>query len=283
MAALAQRRGARVALSGFWGDQLLVDSAYLVDLVRHLRLPTLLRHLKGATEWRLEDLTAGWVYRTLLSDLVRWTVPSALLDPMRRARARDHAERAPAWFADELRRRAALPPSRPATAGWSGASVHARQLAAGVGSVYQVIGIASEALNAGFHGDESWMPMLDRYLVQFVTSIPGEIVTPAGRSRGLLRDAMVGTLPDEIRLRRSKADGSAVLSSALLSQMPSIRTFLGERCSAADAGLIRAADLTPVLDSWAAAVRTSSDFYKGRQLLDLVGLEAWVLSLSEWQ
>jgi asparagine synthetase B (glutamine-hydrolysing) len=195
--------------------------------------------------------------------------------PLRRARARKNAQHAADWYSDELRRRAALPPTRPPIAGWSRTSVHARDLATNVGSVYQVIGMASNALNAGFHGHENWMPMLDRELVQFVASIPGEIVTPDGRSRGLLRDAMVGTLPEEIRLRRSKADGTHVLSSALLEQLPAIEEFLSRESIAASVGLVRPGSRAGDLERAASAARASSDFSEARDMLHLVGLEAW--------
>jgi hypothetical protein len=278
MSSVMQQNGSRVALNGFWGDQLLMDRAYLVDLAHHLRLPELIRHLSGAIDSRLLDLSPGWVFRAFLSDFVRWTVPKPLAAPLRMERARRASARAPAWFSNRLRAIAASPPTRPAYAGLSRTSVHARNLAANIGSIYQVIGVASEALSAGFHGHESWMPMLDRELVQFVASIPGAVVTPDGRSRGLLRDAMDGTLPDEVRLRRSKADGGAVLSAALTAQMPAIESFLGGASVAATLDLMRPAGLSADLEGWAEAVRTSSDFEQGREVLQVVGLEAWARS-----
>ncbi len=54
------------------------------------------------------------------------------------------------------------------------------------------------------HGVELRMPLLDWRLVCLVTALDAETKLGDGYTKRLLRDAMIGTLPDPLRLRRSR-------------------------------------------------------------------------------
>lgn len=56
------------------------------------------------------------------------------------------------------------------------------------------------------HGLEIAMPFLDRDLIAFLMSVPGEVISRAGTPKAILREAMRGILPDTIAHRTWKAD-----------------------------------------------------------------------------
>jgi asparagine synthase (glutamine-hydrolysing) len=61
-----------------------------------------------------------------------------------------------------------------------------------------------EDRNSMAHSIESRVPFLDQELVELVLSLPPDAIIHRGWSRIILRDAMRGTLPDKVRLRRKK-------------------------------------------------------------------------------
>jgi len=90
-------------------------------------------------------------------------------------------------------------------------------------SPYSIHSVTMEGLVAANFAYDLRMPMLDSDLVRFVCGVPGHYVTPGGRSRGLLRDALLSTLPERLRLRWSKGDGVGVASAALSQEFLSSR------------------------------------------------------------
>jgi asparagine synthase (glutamine-hydrolysing) len=61
-----------------------------------------------------------------------------------------------------------------------------------------------EDRNSMAHSIESRPPFLDQELVELVLSLPADAIVRDGWSRWILREALKGTLPDKIRLRRKK-------------------------------------------------------------------------------
>jgi asparagine synthase (glutamine-hydrolysing) len=61
-----------------------------------------------------------------------------------------------------------------------------------------------EDRNSMWHSLEARVPFLDYRLVEKVLSLPDEWIIKEGMTKHILREAMKGTLPEEIRLRRDK-------------------------------------------------------------------------------
>lgn len=59
-------------------------------------------------------------------------------------------------------------------------------------------------VNAGYLNQDIVYPWLDKRLIEYLASLPPEVLRPYGLRRGLIREAMVGTLPDSIRTRSDK-------------------------------------------------------------------------------
>ena len=57
------------------------------------------------------------------------------------------------------------------------------------------------------HGTEYAYPLLDKRLIEFCLSVPGEFHMQDGASRSLARNALTGLLPEQIRLKETKAEG----------------------------------------------------------------------------
>jgi hypothetical protein len=119
-------------------------------------------------------------------------------------------------------------------------------------------------------------PYLDFDLLSFLISVPGEVITPDGRSRGLHRDAMVGIVPDTIRERTSKGDGTRFGSQSVAEQLSDIRSWLGNTSSAGEMGLLDDATFRSWMTHAAQQLTEAADFDAALSVLDVVGLEAWL-------
>lgn len=64
---------------------------------------------------------------------------------------------------------------------------------------------------AAAHGIEPATPYLDWRLVTFASALPASAKVGAGRTQRILRDAVAGQVPDEIRLRRTKVGFEAMV------------------------------------------------------------------------
>ena len=67
------------------------------------------------------------------------------------------------------------------------------------------------ARQASLYGNELSAPLLDRRLAEFAMALPEEQRWSGRATKRVLRAAMAGILPDDVRMRRRKADPGAVL------------------------------------------------------------------------
>jgi len=193
-----RERNARVLLSGLWSDQSQFTIGYLVDLFARLSWREVVAHLREYPKW-FPDADPAYFrsrfYRELLLNLtpgpVRAWLHSSATWKLRQDRS---------WAGRDLGRR--IRRTRPATRHPRYASAHARNL-------YQLVHRSSHRLQieadekvAARFGVERTLPFLDRDVVSYLMSIPGEIQTRNGVPRALLRDAMRGIVPDPILERR---------------------------------------------------------------------------------
>jgi asparagine synthase (glutamine-hydrolysing) len=134
--------------------------------------------------------------------------------------------------------------------------------------------MADKSMSA--RGLGSCFPYLDRDLLQFVMSVPGEMICFDGTSRSIQRDAMLGVLPDAIRQRRSKADFTDPSNAALLEGLKATlgASSLGQ--SAARWGLVDPARLADGLAEAGEQLTRSEDFHAGDALAHLIALDYWL-------
>lgn len=207
MFARAKAAGARTILTGHWSDQLFFVTGYLSDLFVRFEWRQISSHLREYAHWFVDADPAFFqsrFRRELLLNLTRheWR---AHLRPFLKTSA-------PEWsrplmsttLAPHLTRQRIRKP-RPRCA-----SAHARD-------IYQFVRTKSHRLQfeadeklAASCGVDSVTPFLDREVIAYLMSIPGEVQNHKGVPRALLRDAMRGIVPDVILERRWKDDDSAL-------------------------------------------------------------------------
>jgi hypothetical protein len=207
MFARARAAGARTILTGHWSDQLFFVTGYLSDLFVRFKWRQIAAHLREYTHWFVDADPAYFqsrFRRELLLNLTRheW-----------RARLRPFLKTSvPEWsrplisttLAPHLTRQR-IRKARPRCA-----SAHARD-------IYQFVRTKSHRLQfeadeklAASCGLDSVTPFLDRDVIAYLMSIPGEVQNHQGVPRALLRDAMRGIVPDVILERRWKDEDSAL-------------------------------------------------------------------------
>ena len=237
-------RGARLLLAGHWGDHVLFEQTYLIDLVRRGAWLEARRHLREFPRWAT-DTDPGHFRRGFLNDLIRYHVPAPLLPVLRRLRSslsRPKADRP--WYAGEFTGRARRAASRRSENGTRFASFHARALYHVLRSRYHVLSMEWQNKVAAAHGLEAAFPFLDRDLVSFLMAIPGEIETWRGVPRAILREGLRGVLPEAIAHRRSKGDYAHLENAGMEQDYPEVRRRLQagwtSRLGSVDAGVLRA-------------------------------------------
>jgi asparagine synthase (glutamine-hydrolysing) len=216
-------QGARVLLTGQWGDNMLVDQAYLIDLVRRLAWSTVSVHLREYGRWfpDLEDPT--FFRRRFLAKLVRYHVPQALIPLFRRLRDKlAHGARARSWYSSRFRQRVYRRTPRQDLPRRPFATAHARSLYQEGRATHNVLSMEWNNKAAALQGLELAFPFLDRDLLSFLLAIPGEVQTWKGVPKALLREALRGVLPDAIAQRRTKADFTDLVNAGTERDYPEL-------------------------------------------------------------
>jgi asparagine synthase (glutamine-hydrolysing) len=258
--------GAGRLLTGHWGDQVLSDSAYLIDLCRSGRWTALRHHSHG---WRISGRRLA---TRLLEDVAARRLPARLLRTARRYRHRhDAAWRAP-WFTDRFRRllRERFDDERQrAETGTS----HARAIYQQSRRAYHVQCMEWNARLAAMHGLEIAFPYLDCDLLQFLMAIPGDVQSHDGIPRGLMRVAMLGVVPDSVVNRRSKGEFTLLANQSIENDYSMISDILGPTSMSVRLGYLDGPVLWKHLDDWRSLIRGSRDARLTNRVIDLCGME----------
>ncbi len=266
----AQQRGTRVMLTGHWADQVLFSQAYLVDLFRQLRWRELASHLREFGRW-MTDVDPRFFRQRFGLDLIKYHVPRMLVPHLRRLRA----GQPPAWYTNAIRQLARQHVPRQPILGTHLPTAHARSLYEEVRSSYQVRCMEWNNKIAAMHRLEMAFPFLDRDLLSFLMSIPGEIQTRNGVPKGLLREAMRGILPDPIVNRTWKADFTQVVNEGMLLDYPQLIDCLESDSAAVQWGYLDNGIMRTLLPKFRRQLhsRTAEAAWT---LSDLLGLELWL-------
>jgi asparagine synthase (glutamine-hydrolysing) len=266
--------GARSILSGHWGDQVLFDCSYLADLLRTMRWRTLTKHLRDLPGW-MDGAPRSWLVRLAVRHSLKSFVPSAarsMIIAYRRRTAPMHRDQPwfTPWFRDEARKK--WPIYRPLPKRFVSQTAKLRYLEAHAKLYQQSMEIFSKIGTAA--GVDYLFPFLDRDLLQFMMRIPGEKTAPGGVHRGLMREAMRGTLPEEIRTRRTKANVTFAARNVLQRQYTEIVDFFANNHTLAEQGYIDAQELQSTL----AKIQKTMPQYGGNLIWDISDL----LAFDEW-
>ena len=275
MKAIAQR-GARVLLTGHFGDQLLFDQAYLVDELRRGSWGTVRSHLREYRNW-FPDAEGSEFSRRLLGDALDHAAPQWVRPLARRIRA---TGRAPAWWQRWYTARfvdAAAPDTFDRGPLHTGrASALSIALYREVRSKYHALCLETSSKISATCGLQMAFPYLDRDVVSFVIRVPGAHLVRGGVPKALLREAMRGVVPDEIRLRRSKGDFSAIVNAGARRDLDAIAQLLSCDPLVVQFGYADADNLSAGLRRAECELSQSASCVASWRLADLVALELWL-------
>jgi asparagine synthase (glutamine-hydrolysing) len=264
--------GVRTLLTGHFGDQFLVDDAFLVDLVAQGSWGSTWRHASEYGRFRDDGIQS--VRRRLASALVIEYAPRGLVSALRRFRRRFREEHAlSSVYSGEFRARGeAAARRRPADA--RSGSAHARALHRLARSRYHVMSLEWSNKVAAMHGMDTAFPFFDRDLIAFVMAIPGELQGWRGVPKGLMREALAGVLPDAIRSRTSKADFTQDVNTEMAQDYDKLVQCLRTGGMAVKRGYVREQALADLERFRPDPDEDSCTL--GWALADLVSLELWL-------
>jgi asparagine synthase (glutamine-hydrolysing) len=199
----AAEDGVRVLLDGEDGDRLFgICFYYIADLLRrgHVRAAGRLVHRMGGIE---RPKTHAMVLRFLYHFGIKGGLPPELILAVRARRS--PGRHVPPWFTTESGRAyhsTETPTSfmRRGVPRWWGSQVESLTRGAGTAILFD-----HARRRAGLVGMEMRHPFADVDLVELVLALPHELAYDPRFSRPLVRDAMQGIVPEELRLRRSKS------------------------------------------------------------------------------
>ncbi|MEX2196014.1 MAG: asparagine synthase-related protein [Thermoleophilaceae bacterium] len=220
--------GVRLMIDGEGGDEVFgLSPALIADRVRRGRVRSargLVLRIPGA-EGRP---SRGSVRRIMREHGWKAAAPARV---HRAARAlRGPAAYAPDWFTPATARDFAASDDQ---AAWKRARgprwwAHLVEVTtSGMGPALVYDHVRRRALMAGLEPPRH--PLVDVDVIEYVLTLPPELAYDPFLSRPLLREAMAGLLPDEVRLRPSKSTFDAVFHESLAgSDLPVVRGLLAE-------------------------------------------------------
>jgi asparagine synthase (glutamine-hydrolysing) len=269
-----RRAGCTVLLSGFFGDQMLSDRGYFVDLVRQGRWIKVRHDVRECCRWAT-DVEPQLIYREFWSRMVRGLPPRwafRTLKPL--VRWKQAKLRYPSWFSASFRQRAEAASSTRFDSRRPFASAHSEQYYRHATAGHYMNIVRCEQAFARAHGLDLSYPFRDRDLVAFLMAIPGEIVNWQGVPKGLLRHALSGVLPDAIRDRRWKADFTALENDAMRRDGARVVQMLTHDSLAVRFGFLDARALDRVTPTFARLTDDAAP--PGWRLTELAGIEQWL-------
>lgn len=264
--------GARVVLTGHYGDELLLDESYLIDLFRGFRWLRVWSDLRELPRW-FTDAEPGIFGRDFRSNLLKYHVPSPVVAVLRRIRRSGGAAASvPEWYTTGFRTAGFQKMWRRSDKG-RGSSAYQASMYCGLRSSSLAIVNDWDAKVMEARGLERRTPFLDRDLAAFVLSIPGEVQTRGGVPKRLLRNAMQPVLPDSILGRRWKADYSHVGNDIVNQSVPWLLDVLKSGSMAVEFGYV---DRQRALEGLAGRPPSHGELFQGGDVWRLVGLELWL-------
>ena len=193
---IARSIGARVVLSGGWGDQVLSGMAYLGDLLQEGSWLGFCKELK-----RLPENDGGSVRRILKRVIWYLLLPNNIQD---RYGAMGY-----------LARRVLLPFKKTNESGPKFPLASQRELYDEVFSTHKQMLLECVDRGAAREGVEVRFPFLDRRLFEFLLAIPSEERIREGLGKRILRESLSDLLPEVIAKRNSKGDYTEIFYERL--------------------------------------------------------------------
>jgi asparagine synthase (glutamine-hydrolysing) len=264
--------GARTLLAGHWGDQVLFDQAYLVDLLRQGAWRTLNGHLNEYLRW-FPDADGNEFRVQFGSDVLEHALPRwARVSVRGVTRGWNRPPPWDDWYCESFRRQARpdVFPHAP------GATALARSLYREVRSQYHHFCVEWNAKVAASYGIDASFPFLDRDLVEFLMGVPGTVLARDGVPKALLRASLQGVVPDAILGRRTKGDFTEDINRSARQDFAALVNLLGPDPVAVQLGYLDADKLKRGLAAASAALARSTTSVISWRVTAVAALELWL-------
>lgn len=266
--------GARMLLTGHWGDQFLFEQAYLVDLVRNLAWGQAWVHLKKFPRW-FTDANPRYFRQRFLKDLVKNLTPALIpwLRQLQTSLCPGFSNQL--WFTEAMqaRARSGRVPNNFVKGHHRSSYAESLYYEAKVG--YNTLDLETNNKLATSHGIDMAFPFLDRDLIAFLMAIPGEMASWQGVPKGILREAMRGVLPEAIARRNSKGDLTEYANEGMERDFTQLVHILQSGGMAISWGYLRRDLIEAKLPSMRNQIQRG-DCLVTWSLADLLGLELWL-------
>lgn len=273
-------KGCRVLLTGYFGDCILTNPQYILDLVAKGQFRKAVRHGRAYFGWW--DDWSGSPIRSMYLYLRGYLIPENLRLPYHRIRRKlglDQQTVVP-WYGLRLEQAYRELSARAEPMAVPASRAHAKAIYHYLGSRLLAVKTDMESkMDAGLCC-ECAHPFRDRDLVSLVMSIPGEFVYQNG-ARGIHRQAMTDVLPESIRLRRTKAAFTDSLRDGAILDLDRLLERI-DRSSGAVLGYLTD---PPILIKELRKIQTElplcGDAVLPWYVNDLVGLDSWLSEFFE--
>ncbi len=266
--------GAEVFLTGLGGDNVTQGSHQVFrSLLGRGRVLDAFRGL--ASHGRRQGISAA---RAAMHYLVAPSLPKTLHRTLRRIRGRASSTKVPPWIHPEWARRNGIREDSRYQAREKVSKDPAVQV--GFSQLATLRSVARscywlDRLGARF-SMEARHPFLDRRVADFVLSIPPELIFDGRERKMLLRKAMAGRLPENVRRRRGKTRFGPFIHRSLQVEAASVvRNLLSESSQLVELGLVEGSVLAQGLEAY---FRGEDLHGIGEHLWYLVTLEIWLKS-----
>jgi asparagine synthase (glutamine-hydrolysing) len=268
--------GARVVLTGHWGDLVTAESSHLVDLFNRFQFAALWARLREFPRWTT-DFPPGHHPRQFLQDLLRYQkrwLPETVVRLLRRLRARHHL---PAPYSRRLRRSAREAEWRKLQSTFTPSSFHAQSLCTRMESRYFLTCTEEQNKVSAMHQMEFALPLADRDVLCFVIAAPPEAYSAGAVPRGMLRQALRGVLPDGIAGRRDKGNFLPYINAVMSSQLASIVGLVQGESKVLQRGYVDRDSIGRELQRWKEEIQIQGSTGEAAgKLQRLCRLELWL-------
>jgi asparagine synthase (glutamine-hydrolysing) len=268
---MARETGCRVVLDGYYGDQMLANGAYLVDLARGFRWLQLRRDFAEWGRW-MTEVDPAVMKQELWWILSRGLVPYKLVRSVRRHMGVTDS-RQPAWYAQPFRERAFQRYNVSHQAPRRFLSYHAKTCYDFLSARTRLNSVEADSKASAALSLEKSYPFMDSDLIEFLLATKGQVINRQGVPKALFREAMKGVLPESIRLRKWKGDFTALNNDAAASDYEKFQRYLGSTCAAVTNGYV---DPMSVQREFPSPKFDRNDRLPAVQVVAAVALELWL-------
>ena len=274
---LVKETGAKTILAGHWGDQFLFDMAYLVDLFHKLQWRKVFHHLDEFPHWMPDADLMHFKRRIFFKSLLRYHIPDAVMHLVRKFRWRlTKGTEDRTWYTKKLQDLVYANEDSQMYPTNQNTSAHFKSFYDMVKSNYYVLCMEHNNKANALFGVEISYPFLDRDLISFLMSIPGETLAENGCPKALLRQSMHGILPKAIQERRGKADFTIQANEGSEKDLAHLVEIFQREALSINYGYVSSAMIRAELSKLKNQVRDSSDATLGWKLEKLFALEVWL-------